>query len=88
VLSSILGQNTQRVEKLKKDSSSHKIPCYLCDSVQQEISKKVKETTDFLGNVVRDTMKFQLEEGRQKRNVPVSDPMTTDDILALEDLFY
>lgn len=88
MLSSILGQNAQRVEKLKKESSSHKIPCYICDSVQQETSKKVKETSDFLGNVVRETMKYQLEECRQKHNIPVSDPMTTDDILALEDLFY
>jgi hypothetical protein len=88
VLSSILGQNAQRVEKLKKDSVSHKIPCYICDSVQQEISKKVKETSDFLGNVVRETMKFQLEECRKKHNIAVSDPMTTGDILALEDLFY
>ena len=88
MLSSILGQNTQRVEQLKKDSSSHKSPCYICDSVQEEISKKVKETSDFLGNVVREIMKYQLEECRKKRNVPLSDPMTTSDILALEDLFY
>lgn len=64
------------------------IPCYICDSVQKETTKKVKETSDFLGNVVRDIMKYQLEEGRKKRNVPLSDSMTTNDILTLEDLFY
>jgi rubrerythrin len=88
VLSRILGQNTQRIEKLKNDSGSHNIPCYVSNSVQQEIEKKVRQTSDFLGNVVRETIKYHLEESRKNRNVPVSDPLTSNDILALEDLFY
>lgn len=40
-----------------------------------------------MGNVVRETVKYQLEESRKRRNIPLKAPMTSDDIKALEDLF-
>lgn len=87
VLSDILKENTPRIEKLKKDSGFHNIPCYISDSVKKESYKKVEETCNFLGEVVRETIKYSLLESRKKRNIPPTDRMTSDDIKALEDLF-
>jgi len=82
-----LNEDNPRIEKLKKDSDFHSIPCYVSDSVQKETEQKVKETTDFLGNAIKDTILIHLEDSRKKRKIPVSDPMTNDDIRALEELF-
>jgi hypothetical protein len=87
ILSDILKENTARIEKLKKNVSFYNIPCYISDSVKQEICKKVQDTSDFLGNTVRETIRYHLEESRKKRNIPFKDPITSDDIKALEDLF-
>jgi hypothetical protein len=82
-----LKENNPRIVKLKNDAYSHNIPCYISDSVEKETEKKVKETTDFLGNAIKDTLLLHLEDSRRKRRIPVSDPMTNDDIKALEELF-
>lgn len=87
ILSDILKEDTPRIEKLKKDSSFHKIPCYISISVKKESYEKVQETLNFLGNVVRETIKYQLEESRKKRNITLETSMNSDDIKALEDLF-
>jgi hypothetical protein len=87
ILSDILGQSTSRIEKLKKDSAFHKIPCYVSESVEQEIHSKVEETSDFLGNIVRETIQYHLEESRNRRKISLSDPMNSDDVKDLEDLF-
>lgn len=87
ILSDILSQSTSRIEKLKKDSAFHKIPCYFSDSVEQETHRKVEETSDFLGNIVRETIQYHLEEPRNRRKIPLSDPMNSNDAKDLEDLF-
>jgi hypothetical protein len=87
ILSEILNENTPRIDKLKKDSSFHNIPCYVSDSVQQESYEKMTQASDFLGTVIRDTMRYSLLENRRKKNTPLTDPMTSDDIKALENLF-
>jgi hypothetical protein len=84
----ILTQNNVRIWKLKKDASSHKIPCYFSDSVKVETEKKVRDTTDFMGKAIKDTLVVQLEDSRTKRGIPLSDPLTVQDIKALEDMFY
>lgn len=87
ILSDILKENTARIEKFKKNVSFHSISCYITGSVKQEICKKVQETSDFLGNTVRETIRYHLEDSRRKRNISLKDPMTSEDIKALEDLF-
>jgi len=87
ILSDILKENTPRIEKLKKDVNLHNIPCYISDSVKQEIYEKIKQTSDFLGKVIRETIKFHLEDFRKRNKIPLTDPMTSNDIKALEDLF-
>jgi len=87
ILSEILKENTPRIEKLKKDSRNHHIPCYISDSVKQEAYEKVQQTSNFVGDVVRKTIKYALENFRNQRNVSITEPMTSDDIKALEDLF-
>lgn len=87
VLAEILGENTSRIEKLKKDSDFHRVPCFISDSIKKEVYKKITEVTNFLGNTVRETIKYQLEESRKKRNVSLTDPISTEDVKDLEDLF-
>lgn len=80
-------ENTSRIEKLRRDCDFHHIPCYISDSVKEESYKKVQQTLDFLGNIVRETMKYSLEESRNKNSIPITNPMNSNDIKALEDLF-
>lgn len=87
ILSDILRENTPRIEKLKQDSSFHAVPCYISDSVENESYKKVKETCIFLGDVVRETMRYSLLDSRGKRNIPPTAPMDSNDVKVLEDLF-
>jgi hypothetical protein len=87
VLSEILGQNPSRMEKMKKDVHFHSISCYVSNSVETETRNKVQKTSDFLGSIVRDTIQYHLEENRRKRNIPLSNPMDSNDVNALEDLF-
>lgn len=87
ILSDILNENTPRIEKLKKDSSFHNIPCYVSDSVGQECYKKVQQTSNFLGNIVRETIQYSISESRKERGISSTDPITSSDVKALEDLF-
>jgi len=87
LLSDILKENVARIEKLKKDSFLHNIRCYISDSVVKESYEKIQETCNFLGNIVRDTVKYQLEEFRKRRNIPLDSSLTSDDMKALEELF-
>jgi hypothetical protein len=84
----ILTQNNVRIWKLKRDATSHNIPCYFSDSVKIETERKVRDTTDFIGSTIKDTLVMQLEDSRRKRRISLSDPLTIQDIKALEDLFY
>ena len=88
MISEILNENNPRIAKLKRDIDSHGIHCYVSDSVEKETAKKIKETTDFLGNAIKDVVLIYLEESRRNRRIPVFDPLTNDDVKALEELFY
>jgi hypothetical protein len=87
VLAEIFGENALRIEKFKKDCDFHNISCFVSHSVEEESYKKITEVTNFLGNTVRETIKYYLEESRKKRNVPLSDPIRTEDLKVLEELF-
>lgn len=87
ILSDILKENTSRIEKLKNDCKFHNIHCYISDSVKEESYEKVQQTLNFLGTVVRQTIKYSLEEFRQENNIPATNPMTSSDIRVLEELF-
>lgn len=88
VLSDILKENVVRIEKFKKNIDSYNIPCYISQSVKQEIEKKIQDTSNFLGNTVRETVRYCLEDYRKQRNIKLEDPMTIEDIKALENLFF
>ena len=87
ILSDILKENTPRIEKLKKDSSFHKVPCYISDSVKAESYEKVQQASIFLGDVVRNTFLDHMLEVRKESGIPPTDPITSPDVKALEDLF-
>jgi len=82
-----LKENTSRIEKVKKDVNTYTIPCYICDSVRLECDKKIENTLNFLGTIVRESVKFALEESRRIRRISVDSPITSEDIIALEKLF-
>jgi hypothetical protein len=87
VISDILNENNPRIQKLKEDAQINQIPCYISDSVKDEINKKVVDTTNYLGNTVRQTVKDALEDSRNRRRVPLGAPIDCNDVRALEDLF-
>lgn len=87
LLSEILKENTARVDKLKSDAAFYRVPCYMSNSVKQECSDKVQKTTNFLGTTVRDVIKIELENARNKNGIPLTSPMTSSDVLVLEELF-
>jgi len=87
VLSEILNEDATRIDKFKKDVDFHRIPCYICSSVERECKEKIESTLDFLGNVVRESVKFVLEESMRHRHVPTTSPIASEDIIALEELF-
>jgi len=87
ILSDILNEQSSRINKLKSDSSFHKIACHISDSVKDETYEKVRQTSDFLGSIVRETIRYHLEEIRNKNGIPLTNPMDSSDIKALEDLF-
>ncbi len=84
----ILALNNARIRKLKKDVLSHKIDCYFSESVRVETEKKVTDTINFLGNAIKNTLVLQLESSRRMHGISLSDPITNDDILDLEEFFY
>ncbi|MDR0471338.1 MAG: hypothetical protein LBH79_06415 [Nitrososphaerota archaeon] len=87
VLSDILNENNPRLAKLKNDAHLNKIPCYISDSVKNEVKSKVQRTTDFLGTAIRETVYTALVESRDKRKIPSDAPIDFSDVKALEDLF-
>lgn len=87
ILSEILKENTLRIGKFKKDVNTYSVPCFICDSVKLECDKKIENTLNFLGTVVRESVKFALEESRRIRRISADSPITSEDIIALEKLF-
>lgn len=87
IFSEILKENRARIEKFKKDIDNHSVPCYISASVNRECEEKLETTLDFLGNVIRDSINGALEESRSNRGISMAPPMTSDDIIALDELF-
>jgi hypothetical protein len=87
IISDILSVSNPKIDKLKKDAQINKIPCYVSDSVRDEVKSKVQITTDFLGNLVRDTVYTALVDSRAKRHCSLNDPIDVYDVKALEMLF-
>lgn len=86
ILSEILGQRAGRMSKFKSDAASHSdaVQCLFSGSVQKECDEKIKQTTDFLGQTLKHSIKVALEQ--QRKDNPNS-PLTYKDIIALEDVF-
>jgi len=87
LLSQILKENSVRIEKLKNDIKSYKIPCYISDSVQNECKDKIEKALNFVGQIVKDTINLRLEEERTRRRISLTSPISSDDIIALEKTF-
>jgi hypothetical protein len=87
VISEILNENDERVLKLEGESKLYKIPCYISDTVKNEILRKVINTENFLGKALNETVKVALTDDRTKRKAPLDAPMDYCDIKALEELF-
>ena len=84
----ILAQNNLRISKFKREVLNHHLECYFPDSVGSETERKIKDTIDFLGNAIKTCLISELENFRNYRHVPLADPITVEDIKALETLFY
>jgi len=87
ILSEILREHIARLEKFKKDVNFHNVPCFITDSIKQECDTKIENTVNFLGNITRESIAMALEDSRKNRRVPIESPMTSEDIIALEELF-
>lgn len=87
ILSEVLRENTPRIEKFKNDVETYSVPCFVCDSVRIECAEKIEATLNFLGNVVRESVRFAPEESRRNRRIPADSPITSEDIIALGNLF-
>lgn len=87
IFSEVLKENRARIEKFKKDIANHSVPCYIAASVNRECEEKLETTLDYLGNMVRDSVNGALEESRNNRGISITAPMTTEDMIALDELF-
>jgi hypothetical protein len=87
LISEILNEKNEKIEKFKKDALSNKIPCYFSDSVENETQKKVTDTINYIGSSLKDIILTHLTASRRRRRKSISDPIDNDDIKALEDLF-
>jgi len=87
VISDILNENDVRINKLKTDSTVNNVPCYISDSVRDEVKKKIVDTTNFLGSLVRDTIQATLADARSRQNIPLDNYIDFYDIKALEEMF-
>jgi len=87
LLSEILKENISRIAKFKQDVSLHNIPCYICGSVEKECYDKVESTINFLGTVIREGIRIHLQESRRNRRISTASSMTSEDVIALEEIF-
>lgn len=78
LLSEILRQNESRMAKLRADVKNHDIACYVAEGVTKECKDKIKETTDFLGDIFKKTIVAYLEGPLSKRNLSQSKPSNAD----------
>jgi len=87
ILSEILKENVPRIDKFKKDASLYGIPCYICNSVEQECDEKVEATLNFLGTVLREGVRVHLEESRKKRGISIASTITSEDVIVFGEIF-
>jgi len=87
ILSEILKQNKPRIDKFKRDVDFHGIPCYISESAKRECDTKIETTLNFLGTIIRESIKLALEESRRNRRISITSPISSDDIIALEKSF-
>ena len=66
---------------------NHHLDCFFPDSVGSETERKIKDTIDFLGNTIKTCLISELENSRNNRHVPLTDPITVEDIKLLKPYF-
>jgi len=87
LLSEILEQNKSRMSKFKNDVKQYNITCYVSQGVIDECKEKLEKTTDFLGNILRDTIVVYLEGIRTNpRDLSCTEP-SNEDLHIIEETF-
>lgn len=84
IISEILQKDDIRINKMKRDADFYNIQSYFSESVKRECKKKIEDTLKFFGEVVQDIIKRRLEDSKRKMGLPLSSPITYDDIIELE----
>jgi hypothetical protein len=84
ILSKILEENTSRVSKFTKDAQDHHIECYVSDSIVSECSRKINDTVDFLGHVLKGSLEGWFEEIASKDQ---SSKLEKSDVRIIESCF-
>jgi len=87
VLSDVLGQNKSRMDKFKNDVKNHGISCLVSKTVQKECEDKIKRTTDFLGNTLKDVLVAYLEGIRGPTRDLTSAKPSNNDLRIIEEAF-
>jgi hypothetical protein len=87
VLSDVLGQNKSRMDKFKNDVKNYGISCLVSKTVQNECEDKIKRTTDFLGNTLKDVLVAYLEGVRGPTRDLTSAKPSNNDLHIIEEAF-
>jgi hypothetical protein len=87
ILAEVLGERKQRISKIKEDARKHSITCFVSDSVVSECNQKIVGATDYIGNVIKNMIKGDLVQVRNRKKLPLNSPLGKDDILELEKSF-
>jgi len=75
------------MNKFKNDIEQNSIPCYISNSVKRELEGKIEDTLKFLGETLKELIKYYLEGGKKRRGLPLNSPLNSDDIISLEKFF-
>lgn len=87
IFSEILGQNQQKMKKLRKDVLANKIDCYISESVDDEVAEKIQRTINFLGNILKETIIVYLEDSITNPRDLMTIKPTNNDIHILKEAF-
>ncbi len=87
ILSEILGQNQQKMKKLRKDILTNGIDCFISKSVADEVTEKIQSTSNFLGNILKETIIVYLEDSITNPRDLTSINPTNNDLHILKEAF-
>lgn len=88
VISELLDENKERMDKFKRDVKNYTISCYVSETVINECKKKVTKTVDFVGNLLSNIIAGYLEKlgTPYQRDLAVT-PISNDDLHIIRTAF-